>query len=204
MNPVKIILGLIPFAVFSIAANALPVGWAALIGLAASVIALVADLKGGVKALPVVGVVIMGGFAVAGFLAGPAVQAVLGEYARGLATLLLGVYILVTAWFAPFTASYARETVPSQYWTTPFFRRVNRTISAVWGLAVLAMAVLHLVASAIEVSGERVPLGPVILNWGLPILIILGTIKLTSRLAGSKPSSEATPSGSSPAHVDAN
>jgi hypothetical protein len=49
-----------------------------------------------------------------------------------------------------------------------------------------------------------VPLGPVILNWGLPILIILGTIKLTSRLAGSKPSSEATPSGSSPAHVDAN
>lgn len=34
---------------------------------------------------------------------------------------------------SPFTAQYAREAVPAEYWDNPGFRRVNVVITVVWG-----------------------------------------------------------------------
>ncbi|MFF2051827.1 hypothetical protein ACFVU2_09525 [Leifsonia sp. NPDC058194] len=193
MSPLRIVLGLIPFALFQLLATAMPVGPAALIGMAAAIAAVLLDLRGGVKAVPAAGVVILGGLALVGFLAAPPVVAFVGDYGRGLATLLLALFILGTAPFAPFTAAYARQSVAKQYWRSLRFVATNRRISLMWGLAVLAMSVGHLLASALVGSGAAFPGLVVILNWGVPIAAIVATIKYTARTATAAGSTGSAP-----------
>jgi hypothetical protein len=183
MNPLKIILGLVPFALFSLLAMVIPTGWAALAGLAAGVIVLVTDLRGGVKAIPLVAVVAMAAFSLLAFVGGPDVAWMLGAYGRGLAILVLAVYALATAHAAPFTAAYARETTPQQYWTSPRFVQTNRSISLAWGGTLVLMAAGHLVADALVVAGVSAPVIIAALNWGLPILAIVKTVGYTKRVA---------------------
>jgi hypothetical protein len=47
----------------------------------------------------------------------------------------------------PFTESYARETVPEEYWDTPRFHDTNRLISAAWGLAFVVGSASLLIAA---------------------------------------------------------
>jgi hypothetical protein len=47
----------------------------------------------------------------------------------------------------PFTESYARETVPKEYWDTPQFHQTNRIISAAWGLAFVIGSISLLIAA---------------------------------------------------------
>jgi hypothetical protein len=181
MNPVKIILGLIPFALFSLLAGVMPAGWAALIGSIAAIVVLAADIRTGIKAVPVVAAITLGAFAALAFLGGPDIASVLGSYGRGLATLVLAAFILITAGFAPFTAAYAKESTPKQYWGSEKFVSLNRRISLAWGGTVLVMAAGHLIASAISAAGVTAPVIMAALNWGLPILAIVMTVKYTGR-----------------------
>ena len=189
MNPVKIILGLVPFALFALLAGIMPVGWAALIGVLAAIIVLALDLKGGVKAVPVVAVLTLGAFAAIAFLEPAGTATALGTYGRGLATLALAAYILITAGFAPFTAAYAKETTPKQYWGSPRFVSLNRRISLAWGGTVLVMAAGHLVAETLSANGLNAPIILAALNWVLPIVAIIQTVKYTKRTIGA----DATP-----------
>jgi hypothetical protein len=50
----------------------------------------------------------------------------------------------------PFTESYARETTPAALWHTAGFRAINRRISAVWGLALLAGTISLVIAGSID------------------------------------------------------
>jgi hypothetical protein len=188
VKPVKIILGLIPLALFALLAGLMPVGWAALIGVLAAVIAVIVELPGSVKAAPVVGIVVLGAFAWLGFTGDPFVQGLLEHYGRGLATLTLAIYMLVTAGFAPFTAQFARQSVPKQYWKSERFIQINRHLSLTWGGVVLVTAVCHLIAGAVGDAGANMPIIVLGLNWGIPVLAILWTVKYTKRVAG-----EATP-----------
>ena len=184
MNPIKIILGLVPFALFTLLAGVLPVGWAALVGMLAAIVVLLADLRGGVKAVPVVAVIIMAAFAGIAFLGGHEIAVALGTFGRGLATLVLAGFILVTVPFAPFTAAYARETTPKEYWGSEKFVTLNRRISLAWGGTVLVMAVGHLLAEGINAAGVTMPIIDAALNWGLPIFAIITTVKYTKRTIG--------------------
>jgi hypothetical protein len=184
MNTIKIILGLVPFALFSLLAHELPVGWAALIGAATAIILLLSDLRHGVKLVPAAGILVLGAFAAIGFLAGPGAASVLADFGRGLATLVLALLILATAKVAPFTAAYARETVQKQYWTSDRFLSSNRRISLAWGLSILAMAASHLIAETLAVGGVDRPILDALLNWGVPIYAILTTVKYTKRISG--------------------
>ena len=47
----------------------------------------------------------------------------------------------------PFTESYARETVPREYWDTRQFHQTNRIISAAWGLAFVIGSISLVVAA---------------------------------------------------------
>jgi hypothetical protein len=47
----------------------------------------------------------------------------------------------------PFTESYARETVPREYWDTSRFHQTNRIISAAWGLAFVIGSISLLIAA---------------------------------------------------------
>jgi hypothetical protein len=47
----------------------------------------------------------------------------------------------------PFTESYARETVPREYWNTPQFHQMNRIISGAWGLAFVVGSISLVIAA---------------------------------------------------------
>jgi hypothetical protein len=50
----------------------------------------------------------------------------------------------------PFTESYARESVPREFWGTPRFKAVNRQLSAVWGIAFAVGTISLLVAGSVD------------------------------------------------------
>ena len=179
MNPLSIITGFIPqVLVFAILANWLPLGWAAAAGLAVALALITAAAHGGVKILLVAQAVILAVFTVVGFTAGHHDATAFEPYARGVASLALGAFILATSFSFPFTAQFARRGVPRQYWNSPRFLAVNRHLSLVWGFAVLAIGVSHLAAGYI---GSGTPVVRILLDWGVPIFAAYQAYSVTKR-----------------------
>jgi len=179
MNPLTIIMGFIPQAVFMILVNWLPLGGAAAAGLAVA-LALIAftAARGGVKVLPVVQAVILAVFTVVGFSLTRHDAASFEPYARGVASLALAAFILATSVSRPFTAQFARAGVPAQYWNSSQFIGVNRRISTAWGLAVLAVGAAHIVAA---LAGGGAPVIRILLDWGVPAAAAYRAYSVTQR-----------------------
>ena len=179
MNPLTIIMGFIPQAVFMILVNWLPLGGAAAAGLAVAV-ALIAftAARGGVKVLPVVQAVILAVFTIVGFSLSRHAAASFEPYARGVASLALAAFILATSVSRPFTAQFARAGVPAQYWNSPQFIGVNRRISTAWGLAVLAVGAAHIAAA---LAGGGAPVIRILLDWGVPAAAAYRAYSVTQR-----------------------
>ena len=180
MNPLSIITGFIPqVLVFAVLANWLPLGWAAVAGLAVALALIAATAAhGGVKILLVAQAVILAVFTVVGFTAGHHDATAFEPYARGVASLALGAFILATSFSFPFTAQFARRGVPRQYWNSPRFLAVNLHLSLVWGFAVLAIGVSHLAA---EYIGSGTPVVRILLDWGVPIFAAYQAYSVTKR-----------------------
>jgi hypothetical protein len=87
----------------------------------------------------------------------------------------------------PFTEQYARESVLRQYWHSPVFRAVNRRISAVFGLAVLAAAACHLYAGYLGAHADLTHAANLALNWVIPVLAILAAINYTRARTAPRP-----------------
>ena len=178
MNPLNIVIGFIPLALFAILTNWLPLGWSAAAGLAVAVVIIaVTAARGGVKILSVAQFVILAVFTVVGFTAGPGAATTLAPYARGVVSLALGAFILATSFAFPFTVQFARRSVPQQYWNSPQFLGVNRRISLAWGLAVLAVGAAHLAAAFVG----GVPVLRLLLDWGIPAYAAYRAYSVTKR-----------------------
>ena len=180
MNPLSIITGFIPQLIaFAVLANWLPLGWAAVAGLAVA-LALIAvtAFRGGIKVLLVVQAVILAVFAVVGFTAGHHDATAFEPYARGVASLALGAFIVATSFSFPFTAQFARSSVPEQYWHSPRFLAINRRLSLTWGVAVLAVGASHLAAAYL---GSSAPVIRLLLDWGVPIFAAYRAYSITKR-----------------------
>lgn len=178
MNPLKIVTGFIPQVVFMIVVNWLPLGEAAAVGLAAAAVLIaVTAARGGVKTLPVVQAVILAVFTAVGYTVGSHPAATFEPYARGTASLALGAFIVATcAWF-PFTAQFARASVPPKLWRSPQFLAVNRRLSLAWGLAVLAVGAAHIAAALIDGA----PIVRLLLDWGVPAFALYRAYAVTKR-----------------------
>jgi hypothetical protein len=179
MKPLSIVTGFIPLAVFGVLVNWLSLGWAAAVGLAlAAVLIAVTSIRGGVKILPVVQSVVLAVFTVVGFAVGSHDATAFEPYARGVASLALGAFILATSFSFPFTLQFARHGVPQQYWKSPQFLAVNRRISLAWGLAVLAVGAGHLGAAYVGGSAHVLRL---LLDWGVPAFAAYRAYSVTKR-----------------------
>ncbi len=182
MKPLTIVVGFIPQAIFVILVSWLSLGWAAAAGLAAGVILVaVSATRGGVKILPVAQSVILAAFTVVGFTVGHQAEITFAPYARGVASLALGAFIVATSSSFPFTAQFARQTVPQQYWQTPQFLSINRRVSLVWGLAVLAIGAGHLGAAF---AGSSAPIVRILLDWGVPAYAAFHAYTITKHTIG--------------------
>jgi hypothetical protein len=198
MSALGIILGLVPLALFSFLANWIPVGWAGLIGVVAALIAMLADLRGGVKLLPAAAVGILAVITVVAFTGGPDTASFLGDFGRSIATFAMALIILATSWTAPFTAAYARQTVPREYWGNARFRAGTQNTSILWGVIILIMGFSHFIAELLDLGGVTGGILPLLLNWGVPIAAIVIGVRMTKQITDG-PDGSAGPGSASPA-----
>jgi hypothetical protein len=183
------LLSLAPWIAFSLVAahaGSQFVGIGALVACAGSLaLALYGMRDGGITVIDVAGVVTFAVIAVLGFAGGPEVDGWLADYGRGGAALILAAVMAASAFTVPFTEQYAKRTVDAQYWATPEFRSINKRISLLWAGVILVMACCHLVAGALAASSVlpgRHP-GNFVLNWAIPIALILWALRRTEQIA---------------------
>lgn len=188
MENFKFILGFLPWIVFSLVAQRLAadgVAWSATIAVVMTLVALIyAWRQNGPKILNIGSLVLFAVVAIVGFVGGPDVDRWLYDWGRPLVGVIIGLFILVTVPLMPFTEEYARQSVPQQYWSSPTFRRINRVLSAAWGVAILviglaSVAVAALGAQALHFDDHHAL--DLVLNWIVPIVVIAGMIRFTRR-----------------------
>jgi hypothetical protein len=190
MDAKRFLIALAPWVLFSLVAERVgadAVGIAALLACLGSLaLAIYGVRHGGLKIIDGAGVITFAAIAVAGFVGGHRVDEFLVHYGRGGAALVLATIMAVSAFTVPFTEQYARESVDPQYWDSPIFRAKNKAISLLWAGVIAVMAVCHLIAGALAATSGiagRHP-GNILLNWVIPILLILWAVKRTETLAG--------------------
>jgi hypothetical protein len=187
VNKLGFVLGFVPWIVFSVVAQRLDangVAWSATIAVAMTVVALVAARrKHGPTFLNLASLVLFGAIAVVGFAGGPGVDRWLFEWGRPLVGVVLGLLVLATASVRPFTAEYARQSVPREHWGSPTFRRINTVLSAVWGAGILVIGLAAVAVTALDAhatDATRNNTVDLLLNWVVPIAVIWGAMRFTA------------------------
>ncbi|AFA71220.1 putative membrane protein [Gordonia polyisoprenivorans VH2] len=201
MNALLMILGLAPWFVFSLVAQntgdnvALAAGVACAIAFA---MAAWGAFRGrSWKILDVTAIAVFGILAVVGLFAGDQLNVTLTNFARGGLTFVLAAIMLISAFTIPFTEQYARESVDPALWHSPIFREKNRRISLLWAGAVFLMGCSHVVAGVLaDNAAPGTAPGNVILNWVIPIVLIVLAVKQTQRIAGAQVPATATTTSS--------
>ncbi|MGY1594736.1 hypothetical protein ACI79D_22405 [Geodermatophilus sp. SYSU D00708] len=180
-------VGFLPWIVFAFVAQRLAsdgVAWAALVAAAIAGIALVrAQRRHGPRILDIGSLVLFGVIAVVGFAGGPVVDRWLYEWGRPLVGVTLGLYLLLTVPVLPFTAEYARQSTPREYWDSPAFTKINRVLSAAWAVAIAAMGAASALVTALGLDATGGPgshLAELLLDWVLPIAVIWGMVRFTA------------------------
>jgi hypothetical protein len=181
------VLGFLPWIVFSVVAQRLAanaVAWSAVIALAMTVAALLLGWRRHApKILNLCSLALFAIMAVAGFVGGPGVDRWLFEWGRPLVGVVLGLFVLATVPVLPFTAEYARQSTPREYWDSPTFTKINRVLSAAWGAALIVMglaslAVTALDAQATDPGSDHLP--DLLLNWVVPIVVVWAAVRFTA------------------------
>lgn len=190
MDAKRFLIALAPWVLFALVAEragADAVGMAALLACLGSLGLAIYGLRhGGLKIIDGAGVITFAAITVAGLAGGHEVDELLVHYGRGGAALVLATIMAASAFTIPFTEQYARESVDRQYWGNPGFRATNKAISLLWAGVIFVMAVCHLIAGALAATSGipgRHP-GNIVLNWVIPILLILWAVRRTETLAG--------------------
>ena len=185
MKSMNLLLGLAPWILFTVIAGHVgtnAVGYAALAAFLGSLALAIRGARStGVNVVDAAGVVTFGVLTVVGLTASNHVQQLLVDYGRGGAALVLATVMLVSAFTVPFTEQFARAQVDPRYWGSPVFRAVNRRISLLWAGLIYAMAVCHMTSGYLSDHGEN-PRN-LLLNWVVPVLVILVGLKQTERIA---------------------
>jgi uncharacterized membrane protein len=178
--------GFVPWIIFWVVANS-PSTWeygaigAALAGI---ILALPWTTHRSVKILDVATIVFFVALAVIGAVAGAEDRDWLDRYSMVISSGALGLLALGSLAFVPFTEQYVREQTPPEVWGNPEFRRINRVLTLVWALTFIATAVLGCIAVIAPGTSDWT-------NWMLPIVLIVGAFKFTTRYSertGASPS----------------
>jgi hypothetical protein len=187
MKSTNLLLGLAPWVLFSMIAERLGadlVGVAALVAGAGSLVLAIRGMReSGLKVIDAAGVITFGVLAAAGFLGDHHVRTLLVDFGRGGCAVVLALVMFVSALTVPFTEQYARAGVDRRYWGSPVFRATNRRISLMWAGLIAVMAACHLVQGALTYSGASFN-GNLLLNWVVPVLVVMVGMRQTQRIAG--------------------
>jgi hypothetical protein len=182
MKSLTLILAFLPLVVFSVLARFLPHGYIGIAGLAAALVALIAILTSHPiwppKILNTCSLVLFALIAILGFTLGKNDDRWLATWGGAGVGIILGTIILVLIPVIPFTEQFARESVPKAYWSSPTFKKINRVLSAAWGVAIFAIGLSRVAAAAINGHTTR-RLPELLLGLAFPLVICLYMLKFS-------------------------
>ena len=182
MKSLTLILAFLPLIAFSLLARLLPHGYIGIAGLVAAVIALIAIATSHPvwppKIINTCSLVLFTLIAVLGFTLGKGDDRWLATWGGAGVGLILGLIILALIPVMPFTEQFARESVPQAYWSSPTFKKINRVLSAGWGVAIFAIGLSRVAAAAVNGHTTR-RLPEILLGLVIPGAIILYMLKFS-------------------------
>jgi hypothetical protein len=197
MKSLLLILSFLPLAAFSILARLLPAGDFGVAALAAAACAAVATVAirpvWPPKILNAASLVLFSVLAVLGFTSGTGTDHWLATWTGAGVGLVMGLVILVLIPVIPFTEQFARQSTPRAYWGSPTFKKINRVLSAAWGVALIAAGLCRVAAAAIGRQGShRLP--ELLLGTIVPIVIVLYMLKFSKSYPDSVAHAQGAPS----------
>lgn len=197
MKPLLLVLSFLPLIAFSLLTRLLPSGDVGVAGLVAAVCAVIAMLAvrpvWPPKILTVISLVLFTALAIAGFTVGAGTDHWLATWTGSGVGLVVGLVILVLIPVIPFTEQFARQSTPQAYWASPTFKKINRVLSAAWGVAIFAVGVSRVAAAVIERHGShRLP--DLLLGTAVPILLVLYMLKFSKTYPESVTQEQSRPS----------
>jgi hypothetical protein len=182
MKPLTLILAFLPLVAFSLLAKVLPSGYIGVAALAAAVIALIAILISRPvwppKILNACSLVLFGLLAVLGVTLGKGDDSWLATWGGAGVGIVLGTVILVLVPVMPFTEQFARESTPQAYWGSPTFKKINRVLSAAWGLAIVALGLSRVAAAAVGRNGSH-HVVELLFSLAVPLVIVVYMLKFS-------------------------
>jgi hypothetical protein len=165
--------GFAPWIVFAVVASPSTWEFATLGALIVSVVLARPDFRRhNVKILDIAGMVFFAVLSILALFLDRSDLADVEKYASVISSGALAVIALGSLAFVPFTEQYARDTTPEEYWSSPLFKKINRNLTALWGLVFVAMAVLSYVAVELDHDQDW-------FNWIIPIVLLVGMVKFT-------------------------
>jgi hypothetical protein len=182
MKPLSLIIAFTPLIVFSLLSRVLPHGYIGVAGLVAAVAALIAlAISRPVwppKILTAVSLILFSVIAVLGFTLCKNDDRWLATWGGAGIGLVVGLIILALVPIIPFTEQFARESTPKAYWASPTFKKINRVLSAGWGVAIFAAGASRVAAAAIDGHTTR-RLPETLLGLIVPVGIIIYMLKFS-------------------------
>jgi hypothetical protein len=165
--------GFAPWIVFAVVASPSTWEFAALAALIAAVVLARPDFRHhDLKILDIAGMAFFAVLAVLALFLDRSDLSDVEKYAGVISSGALAIIALGSLAFTPFTEQYARDTTPREYWDSPLFKRINRNLTALWGVTFVAIAVLSYVAVEVEDGKDW-------FNWILPLVLLVAMVKFT-------------------------
>jgi hypothetical protein len=200
MKSLTLVLAFLPLILFSVLARFLPHGYIGVAGLVAAVAALIGILTSHPiwppKIINSCSLVLFTVTAILGFTLGKDDDRWLATWGGAGVGIILGLIILVLVPVIPFTEQFARETVPQAEWSSPTFKKINRVLSAGWGVAIFAIGLARVAAAALDRHNPHRVL-ELLVGLGVPLAITVYMLKFSAsypgRVAHDPPGAPASP-----------
>jgi amino acid transporter len=162
-----------PWIIFGVVASPSTWEYAALAALIASLALSGQDLlHGKLRVLDLTGIAFFAVLSVLALALDRGQLVWLETYAQVISNGLVAVVALGSLLLDPFTAQYARESVPRNVWDSPVFKHINRVLTTLWGVAFALMTLSTWLAI-------RYPSQSDWFNWVVPIALLVGVVKFT-------------------------
>ncbi|QTD98513.1 hypothetical protein [Streptomyces cyanogenus] len=164
-----------PWIIFGVVASPSTWKYAALAALVAAIVLSGKDIaRRRFYLLDMVGIVFFAVITVLGLALDRSQLLWLETYAQVISNGVIAVVALGSLLKDPFTAQYARQQTPREFWDSPVFLHINRVLTAAWGAVFVLMALSTWVAI-------RVPSLDDWLNWVVPVVLLVAVVKFTER-----------------------
>ncbi|MYV39668.1 hypothetical protein GT030_12510 [Streptomyces sp. SID1328] len=172
---VNVFLSFAPWIIFGVVASPSTWEYAALAALVAALVLSAQDLlQGRIRILDAAGIVFFAVLSVLALALNRADLLWLETYAQVISNGLVAVIAFASLLHDPFTAQYARESTPRQYWDSPVFRHINRVLTTYWGVTFAVMTASTWLAIHFPGQDDW-------FNWVVPVVLLVIAVKFTQR-----------------------